>query len=190
MSIVSVPLDKSYRLLNHGPTVLVSAAAAGQENVMSASWACALDFSPAKVTVVIDKQAYTRTLIEKSGWFALQVPVASQVEMVMGLGSESLAAHPDKLKRLGVACFYPKGFAVPLVEGCVAWLVCKLLPEPHNQHAHDLFIGEVKGAWADDRVFKAGHWQFEAADSLRTLHYVAGGQFYLIGQGLNVKEGP
>lgn len=34
-----VPLAKAYRLLNHGPTVLVSAAHGGKRNVMAAAWA-------------------------------------------------------------------------------------------------------------------------------------------------------
>lgn len=45
-----VPLDKAYRLLNHGPTVLVSSAHAGEHNVMAAAWSMPLDFSPPKVT--------------------------------------------------------------------------------------------------------------------------------------------
>ena len=39
-----VPLDKSYRLLNHGPTVLVSARHAGVADVMAAAWADARVF--------------------------------------------------------------------------------------------------------------------------------------------------
>ena len=39
-----VPLSKAYRLLNHGPTVLVSAAHNGQRNIMAAAWAMPLDF--------------------------------------------------------------------------------------------------------------------------------------------------
>ncbi|OQW86044.1 MAG: hypothetical protein BWK72_19180 [Rhodoferax ferrireducens] len=54
--IASVALDKSYRLLNHGPTVLVSAAHGGVANVMAAAWTCVLDFGPSpKVTVMLDK---------------------------------------------------------------------------------------------------------------------------------------
>lgn len=64
-----VDLKKAYRLLNHGPTVLVSASHAGVDNVMAAAWACALDFDPPKVTVVLDKTARTRQLVEGSGWF-------------------------------------------------------------------------------------------------------------------------
>ena len=35
--IAAVPLDKAYRLLNHGPTILVSARHAGVQNVMAAA---------------------------------------------------------------------------------------------------------------------------------------------------------
>ena len=63
----SVPLEKAYRLLNHGPTVLVSASHDGVDNVMAAAWACALDFDPPKVTVVLDKIAKTLGLIGESG---------------------------------------------------------------------------------------------------------------------------
>ena len=69
-----VPLDKSYRLLNHGPTVIVSAQHAGERNAMSAAWACALDFAPPKISVVLDKATRTRALVEGSGLFALQLP--------------------------------------------------------------------------------------------------------------------
>ncbi len=55
--VAGVPLEKAYRLLNHGPTVLVSARHAGQDNVLAAAWSCALDFKPPKLTVVLDKTA-------------------------------------------------------------------------------------------------------------------------------------
>ena len=52
MTIRPVSLDKSYRLLNHGPTVMVSAKNDNTEYVMSASWICTLDMFPAKLTAV------------------------------------------------------------------------------------------------------------------------------------------
>jgi hypothetical protein len=36
---IAVDLAKSYRLLNHGPTVMVASAHAGRRNLMSAAWA-------------------------------------------------------------------------------------------------------------------------------------------------------
>jgi hypothetical protein len=43
--IAPVPLEKAYRLINHGPTVLVSARHGGVDDVMAAAWACALDIA-------------------------------------------------------------------------------------------------------------------------------------------------
>ena len=181
--IVPVELEKAYRLLNHGPTVLVSATHEGIDNVMSAAWSCALDFSPPKVTLVLDKATSTRYLVEGSGYFALQVPNLGQVQLTYDLGNVNLADDPDKLKKCGVELFRVQGQDTPLVSGCSAWLVCKVIPEPHIQQTYDLFIGEVVGAWADERVFRNGHWEFDKADpSLRSLHYVAGEQFYAIGE--------
>lgn len=184
-----VDLKKAYRLLNHGPTVLVSASHAGVDNVMAAAWACALDFDPPKVTVVIDKATRTRKLVEDSGWLALQVPTAAQAHLTHQLGTRSLVDEPGKLQAAGVALARIEGYAPPLVVGCSAWLVCRVIDEPHNQQAYDLFIAEVVAAWADDRVFRDGHWTFEqAAADLRSLHYVAGGHFYAIGEAVVVES--
>lgn len=180
-----VELPKAYRLLNHGPTVLVSARHAGVDNVMSAAWACALDFAPPKLTVVLDKATRTRELVEKSGTFMIQVPTAAQMQLTHDVGNTSLQQDPAKLQHHGVELFGIDGHDLPFVAGCSAWLACKLIPEPHNQQAYDLFIGEVVGAWADTRVFAHGHWHFETAGpEWRSLHYVAGGQFYAIGESL------
>lgn len=187
--LAEVPLDKSFRLLNHGPTVLVSSAHGEQVNVMAAAWSCPLDFSPPKVTVVIDKATLTRELVEASACFALQLPTTAMVNLTLNVGTDSAREVPDKLSRHHVELFNMPGHAVPLVRGCVGWLICRLVPEPHNQKQYDLFIGEVVAAWADTRVFSQGHWHFESApDALRTIHYVSGGQFYAIGQAINAKD--
>ena len=191
-SIHSVDLAKAYRLLNHGPTVLVSARHQAVDNVMAAAWCCALDFDPPKLTVVLDKATRTSELVEASGMFALQLPTVPQAAMTVGIGTDSAKTLPDKLQRHGVELFempgnHPAQSTPPLVQGCAAWLVCRVIPEPHNQQAYDLFIGEVLAAWADDRVFRNGHWEFDTAPgALRTLHYVAGGQFYATGASVKV----
>lgn len=178
-----VPLDKCYRMMNHGPTVLVSARYQGADNVMAAAWACVLDFGEApKVTVVLDKATRTRELVEARGRFALQLPCVAQAKLTVAVGTHSAKEVSDKLSRFGVRLFDAPGHDIPLVEGCVGWLVCRLLPESHNQQTYDLFIGQVEAAWADERVFRNGRWHFdEAPDHLRTLHHVAGGQFIVAG---------
>jgi flavin reductase (DIM6/NTAB) family NADH-FMN oxidoreductase RutF len=123
----AVDLPKAYRLLNHGPTVLVSAAHAGQRNVMAAAWAMPLDFDPPKVVVVIDKSTYTRGLVEASGHFVLNVPCRDFADASFTVGSVSGRdmGDSDKFARYGLASFAGSVVGAPLLEGCVAWLECR-----------------------------------------------------------------
>ncbi|MBY3043763.1 flavin reductase family protein [Rhizobium leguminosarum] len=185
--IAPVELEKAVRLINHGPTVLVSARSGGVDDVMAAAWACPLDFSPPKLTVVLDAKTATRELIDKSGQFVVQVPTARQAGLTFTLGSNSLKTTPDKLVRSGVELLRMDGFDLPFVSGCSAWLACKVVPAKGIQDWFDLFIAEIVGAWADRRIFRDGHWQFENADpEWRSLHYVAGGHFYAVGEAVDV----
>lgn len=179
MSRHAVSAAHTYRLLNHGPTVLVSAAHDGVRNVMAAAWNTALDFEPPKVAVVIDKSTFTRGLVEASSEFTLSVPCVAQATLVNRIGNTS-GRDTDKPAALGVRYAEASVVSAPLVEGCVAWLECRRLAEPHIERTYDLFLGEVVAAWADDRVFSGGRWHFDGHDELRTLHHVAGGHFLTV----------
>lgn len=190
-----VELSKAYRILNHGPVVLVSSCHDGEQNIMAAAWVTPLDFSPSKITIVIDKNTYTRELIEASGTFAINVPCVAQIDTVRRVGTSSGRdlKDTDKFTIYGLQTFPAQEVAAPLLSGCVAWLECKVIPEPHNQNTYDLFIAEVVAAYADERVFSDGHWHFEdhdqetqeTLDKLRTLHHVAGGAFFATGAAIS-----
>lgn len=178
----SVQLEHAYRLINHGPVILVSARHEGREDVMAAAWACVLSFVPPRLTVVLHKPAATRQLVEGSGRFVIQVPTVQQVALIRAVGERSQADHPDKLRRAGVELFDIDESGWPLVSGCAGWLACRVVPSPDNQQNHDLFIGQVEAAWSDTRVFRDGLWQFEqAGPQWRTVHHVTDEYFYAIG---------
>lgn len=189
MTRIAVDLAKATRLLNHGPTVLVSSAHGTRHNVMSAAWSMPLDFDPPKVAVVIDKATLTRELVEASGEFVLNIPPAALAQATLRLGRESGREQPDKLARSGIQLEPASRVQAGLVQGCIGWLECRVLPTSATVAGpHDLFLAEVLAAWADERVFRDGHWHFEdAPDELRSLHYVAGGHFYQVGQALDVQ---
>lgn len=183
---IPVPLSTCYRLLNHGPTVMVSSAHAGKANVMSAAWSMPLDFDPPKVAVVIDKNTLTRGLVEGSGQFVLNVPSTALAALTVAVGSES-GRDMDKFAVHGIATLPPQKVGAPLVEGCLAWLECRLIPEPHIQQTYDLFLGEVVAAWADPAVFDGHHWTMEEGGK-RSIHYVAGGHFFETGKAIDVAQ--
>ena len=159
MAIIKVDLQKLYRILNPGATTRVSAKYGDDVNAMAITWAQALDYD--KVTIVPHNGSCAGTLIEKSGYFAVQIPTTAQAELVSELDAENNSRFDNADKMKNVEIFYKEEFDVPLIAGCTAWLVCKRIPEPHNEQSYDLFIGEVVAAYADERVFDGGHWLFE-----------------------------
>ena len=181
-----VELAKAYRLLNHGPTVLVTSALGSATNVMAAAWSMPLDFSPPKVAVVIDRNTRTRELVEASGVFALNVPSRRMAEATLAAGSAS-GRDVDKFQSLGLRIFAGGTVAVPLLDGCLGWLECRVIPEPHIQEKYDLFLGEVVAAWADAAAFRNGHWSFEEG-APRSIHYIAGGNFFETGDAFDVRK--
>ena len=176
---IAVPLPKAYLLLNHGPTVLVSSAHGSRQNVMAAAWNMALDFDPPKVAVVIDKATLTRELVAASGEFVLNVPARQQAAMTLAIGTQS-GREIDKFEKVGVGGTAASVVGAPLIEGCLAWLECRVIPEPHIEQAYDLFLAEVVAAWADPEVFSNGRWHF-LDEQRRSIHYQAGGSFLATG---------
>lgn len=179
-----VPLDKCYKLLNHGPVTLVTSAHGDERNIMAASWAMPLDFAPPKVVVVIDGNTFTRRLVDASGEFGLQVPSRALAAKTLAVGSID-GRECDKFSQYGVQTFAAEQISAPMVEGCLGWLECKVIPDASQRF--DLFIAEVVAAYADPEVYSDGRWHFPADPLRRTVHYMAGGQFFATGDAFQIE---
>ena len=173
-----VSLMHASRLLNHGPTVLVTSAAHGRRNVMAAAWSMPVEFTPPRVAVVIDKTTFTRELVSASGAFALCIPGTALAGLVWAAGQCS-GRDGDKFVRLGLQAQPGPVLGMPVVEqGCAAWLECRRIPEPHAEQAYDTCFAEVVAAAADERIFSDGRWAFRDDNvELQTVHYLGGGTF-------------
>ena len=177
----TVTLEHANRLINHGPTVLVSSAHGGRRNVMAAAWSMPVEFTPPRVAVVIDKSTFSRELVLASGTFALNLPCRAIADLTYTVGSVSGREEgADKFERYAIDSFDGPVLGLPLVAWCVAWLECRVIREPHAEEAYDTFFAEVVSASADDRVFAQGRWSFRDDNTaLHTLHHLGGGTFAL-----------
>lgn len=182
----AVDLAKCYRLLNHGPATLITSAHAGQHNVMAASWVMPIDFDPPKMLLVLDKRTHTRELVEASGEFAINLPTRALAQATLSAGSRS-GREGDKFAELNLATFAAERIGAPLIEGCLGWLECKVIEEPDYQERHDLFIAEVVAAWADPAAYSNNRWHF-SDEVQRTIHYLAGGGFFVTGAAFEVER--
>jgi flavin reductase (DIM6/NTAB) family NADH-FMN oxidoreductase RutF len=139
-----------------------------------------VEFTPPRLAVVIDKHTVTHELVLASGTFALSLPGRALADLTYTVGSVSArdVAGGDKFAAYGIATFSGPVLGLPLVEGCVAWLECRRIPEPHTEQAYDTVFAEVVSAQADARVFAHGRWSMRDGNAaLHTLHHLGGGVF-------------
>jgi flavin reductase (DIM6/NTAB) family NADH-FMN oxidoreductase RutF len=184
---LDVALDRATQLLDHGPVTLVTSAHAGRRNVMAACWAMPLDFVPPKVIVIIDARTLTRELVCASGEFGLQIPTRAIAEQTYAVGSCSGRAV-DKFERFGLRSFPARRIGAPMIEGCAGWLECRVIEDASQRM--DIILGEVIAAYADSAIYSGNRWHFGADPRDRTLHYVAGGQFFATGESFQLPPDP
>jgi flavin reductase (DIM6/NTAB) family NADH-FMN oxidoreductase RutF len=185
-----VALEHASRLINHGPTVLITSAHGGHRNVMAAAWSMPVEFTPPRIAVVIDKKTFTRELVTAAGAFALCVPGAALADATFAVGCVSGREVPDKLARFGLTAQPGPVLGMPVIEeGCCAWMECRLIPERHTEEAYDTCFAEVLAAAADERVFRNGRWAFsdDHAD-LHTLHHLGAGAFAVAGRTVQAQN--
>lgn len=178
-----VELKHTSRLLNHGPTVLITSRddSIGRRNVMAAAWSMPVEFEPPRMAIVVDKSAWSRELIERSGTFGIVIPGVAAANWTYAVGSVS-GRDEDKFNSYGIPVVNGPVLGLPMIEEkCLAWMECRLLPATSAAEKYDTLFGEVVAAAADERAFVAGRWLFDS-DKLNTLHHLGAGTFVTSGK--------
>lgn len=176
---IPVPLRSASKLLNHGPTTLLTTAHAGRRNVMAAAWVMPLDFDPPKLAAVIAADTFTRELLLASGEVVVHAPTVAQATLTHAVGSVS-GRETDKFAANALATSPASLVGAPLLEGCAAWLECRRVAEPAMEERYDLFVLEVVAAWADGASWDGREFRF-TDPATRTIHHVAKGHFFATG---------
>jgi flavin reductase (DIM6/NTAB) family NADH-FMN oxidoreductase RutF len=112
----------------------------------------------------IRPERHSYGIIKKSGEFVVNMPQASQVELVDHCGVVSGREH-DKFAECGFTPLSGTMIKAPLIDECPVNLECqvrKILP----LGTHDLFIGEVVLVHYDEELMVNGRFDLSAADPL------------------------
>jgi len=184
-----VELKHASRLLNHGPTVLITSRdeQIDRRNVMAAAWSMPVEFEPPRIAIVVDKSAWSRELIVRSGMFGIVIPGVAAANWTYAVGSVS-GRDEDKFNAYGIPAVSGPVLGLPVIEErCLAWMECRLLPATSAAEKYDTLFGEVVAAAADSRAFVAGRWQFDE-DKLNTLHHLGAGTFVTSGKIVKAPE--
>ncbi|MCX6357459.1 MAG: flavin reductase family protein [Candidatus Aureabacteria bacterium] len=177
-----IPLQRAYRLINHGPVVLVSTRYRGRPNVCTAAWVMPLDVD--RVAIVISSENYTARCIVATREFVVNIPNRMLAKTVLRCGSVS-GSKVDKFNAFGLTPEPARRVKAPLVGECIGHLECRVISgEGRLARKYDLFLARVVAASAERGLF-TDRWNVRLPRA-RTLHHL-GGNIFAVPAGRIVK---
>jgi flavin reductase (DIM6/NTAB) family NADH-FMN oxidoreductase RutF len=184
MAPKAFPLDKVYRLLNHGPVVLISSKVGGKTNIMPIAWQVPLEFDPPLVCLVIGEHSDTFKAVNRTKECVVNLPTAKILNQVFSCGR--CHGHAvDKFKQFQLTPLPATKVKAPLIKECIASLECRVVDNKMAK-THNLFIARVVAAWVEAGIFK----EFLRVDRSRakTLHHLGGDKFMLPGKVVTARK--
>ena len=172
-----IPIEQAYRLINHGPVVLVTSAYKDKTDIITVAWQTPVSKSPMLMAISLGVNSLSLDLIEKSEEFAVNIPPVHLLDKVKFCGTHS-GTGTDKFSATGLTPVKAQRVRPPLIEECIGHLECQLY-NVIKAGDHKLLIGAVVTARVDEdkydvflRVDKEG---------ARTIHHLGGDHFVASG---------
>ena len=105
------------------------------DHAMTANWLTQVSFEPEIVALAVEKEAFTRQLVEESKAFAVSILKA---------GQKDVAGHFAKAEKSGMEGhrFVTKTTGAPVLEDASAYLDCRVV-DSKAVGDHVVFFGEV-----------------------------------------------
>lgn len=173
MSFKNIPITSAHRLINHGPTVLITSGLGDKVNVMTAAWQMPVSFRPALIAVSIDRERFSHRLILKSREFVINIPNVEMIKEVLCCGTQS-GKDIDKFEACKLTPVKAQKVKAPLIEECIGNIECKLY-SIHEAGDHTIFVGEVVAASVKEGIFDS--YLKVDLDQAKTLHHLGGKVF-------------
>lgn len=172
-----VPRQRWLRMLNSGPTVLVSSEYRGRRAVIAVAWSTPASIDPPLLVVSIGVTRASHAIMKAAREFVVNVPSVAQLPLVEIAGTLS-ARDVDKFTGYGLTAEPAVNLKVPRVAECPGHIECRVV-RSHACGDHTLFVGEVVGAYATAAFFDE---RLKVEAGARTLHHLGGDLFHLPGE--------
>jgi flavin reductase (DIM6/NTAB) family NADH-FMN oxidoreductase RutF len=134
------------------PVSLVGATVKGRPNFLAVAWFSRVNLDPPILAVALNKVRYTTAGIQEHKTFSVNLPSKDLVKQTDYCGIVS-GRETDKSGLFQV--FYGELKTAPMIQECPLCIECKLM-ESVSLPTHNLFIGEVVGAYTDERYLTDG----------------------------------
>lgn len=130
------------------PVALVTVPdSTGGANIITLAWVGMASSDPRSVTIAIRPSRHSHDLLVPAGEFCLNIPGEELVRETDWCGVNSGRDH-DKWAETGLTPEPSEHILAPRIAQCRYALECRVV-QTVSLGAHDLFVGEVLGAYAD-----------------------------------------
>ena len=182
---VKIKPSKALQMLDHGPTVLIGVQDGSNSrlNLFAVSWIIPCSHKPPLAVFSCNPKNYSHGLINETKEFTVNIPNVSLIDKLHFCGTTS-GRNLYKIEKLALTPVESQLLITPIIKECIAHLECKVV-QSLIAGDHTLYIAEILAASANDEFFE-GTWRFENNDS-RTLHYLGGRRYAVIGEILEAK---
>lgn len=169
------------------PMVIVGAVVGHRVNFMAVGWISRVNFQPPMIAIALHKSHYTNSGIHEHGQFGVSIPGRSLVRALDYVGLVS-GERTDKSRVFET--FKGDLEYAPMVKQCPLTMECSLA-QAVDLPTNTLFIGEIKGAYADDQCLTEGKPDIKKIDPITLTmpdnSYWAIGEF--IGRAWSIGKG-
>lgn len=173
MLFKNIPITNANRLINHGPTVLITSRLGEKINVMTVAWQMPVSFKPMLVAVAIGHERFSHKLILESREFAINIPHLEMLKDVLCCGTQS-GKDIDKFKVCRLTTMKAQKVGAPLIKECIGNIECRLYCT-YETGDHTIFVGQVVAASVKEGIFD-GYLRVDL-DEAKTIHHLGGKVF-------------
>ena len=179
-----IPLPWAYRLLNHGPLVLLSTTDGSTPDVSTVAWSKPCRKDPPQFCLTVGTSHRTYKNLARTGIVGINIPTADLADLVLYCGRNS-GDDVDKVSARSIELRPGEELTeLPLIASCAAWLECRVLPECLEAGTSDLTVEAVAASCRAGVLSPEYSWNVEA---FPTLHHLGGTRF-MVGERMMTVE--
>ena len=134
------------------PVTLVGTAVQGRPNFMPVGWIARVNLNPPLIAMGLNKRHYTSSGIQENGGFSVNIPGRDLIEQTDYCGLVS-GREVDKSGLFEI--FYGELKTAPMIKQCPLCMECRLF-RTISLPSHQLFLGEIVGAYTEERYLTEG----------------------------------
>ena len=160
------------------PMVLVGTLVEGRANFMAVAWISRVNFQPPMMAVCINKAHHTAKGIPDCGAFSVNIPSKSMMAATDYCGLVS-GRKTDKSGLFEL--FHGSLPGAPMIAECPLTMACRL-SQTVELPSNFLFIGEIEGAWCEERFMTDGRPDLRKIDPF--VLSMPDNQYWSVGESL------